>query len=156
MLTWTTYGTWLQGDKRGYVKDGQILEQNKIFEEINKSNLEKQPVKFNAKQKKIVEEAIIQEAKRLEQKVFALAVFSNHIHLLVEKNHESIERAVALYKTAIRKPLHKDAGLKGKIWSKGFDKRFCFNKHQLNRRIEYVRKHNKTTKQKLTPGKTGG
>ena len=25
MVTWTTYGSWLQGDKRGYVKDGQIL-----------------------------------------------------------------------------------------------------------------------------------
>jgi len=23
MLTRTTYGTWLQGDKRGYVKDGE-------------------------------------------------------------------------------------------------------------------------------------
>ncbi len=23
MLTWTTYGTWLRGDKRGYVKDGE-------------------------------------------------------------------------------------------------------------------------------------
>jgi len=25
MITWTTYGSWLQGDKRGYVKDGKIL-----------------------------------------------------------------------------------------------------------------------------------
>lgn len=145
MLTWTTYGTWLQGDKRGYVKDGQILEQNKTFEDINKSNLEKQPVKFNAEQKEIVKESIIQEAKRLNQKVFALAVFSNHIHLLVEKNHESIERAAALYKTAARKALYK-SGLEGKIWSKGFDKRFCFNQHQLNRRIEYILEHNKTMK----------
>ena len=24
MITWTTYGTWLQGDERGYVKDGNI------------------------------------------------------------------------------------------------------------------------------------
>jgi len=22
MLTWTTYGTWVQGDRRGFVKDG--------------------------------------------------------------------------------------------------------------------------------------
>jgi hypothetical protein len=25
MVTWTTYGSWLPGDERGYVKDGQIL-----------------------------------------------------------------------------------------------------------------------------------
>jgi len=26
MLTWTTYRTWLQGDKRGYVKDDEKTE----------------------------------------------------------------------------------------------------------------------------------
>ena len=25
MLTWTTYGTWLQGDERGYGKDGETF-----------------------------------------------------------------------------------------------------------------------------------
>ena len=26
MVTWTTYGSWLQGDKRKYVKDGKVLD----------------------------------------------------------------------------------------------------------------------------------
>ena len=146
MLTWTTYGTWLQGDERGYVKDGQILEQNEILKDINQTNLKKEPVKFNAGQKKIVKDAIFQEAKRINQKIFALAVSSNHIHLIVEKNQELIETAAALYKTAARKALYK-SGLEGKIWSKGFDKRFCFNNQELNRRIEYVLRHNKTNPQ---------
>lgn len=145
MLTWTTYGTWLQGDERGYVKNGQILEQNEVLEEVNKSNLKKQPVKLNAKQKEIVKEAIIQEAKRLNQKVFALVVFSNHIHLLVEKNPESIETTAALYKTAARKALY-ESGLERRIWSKGFDKRYCFNQQELSRRIEYILRHNETYK----------
>ena len=25
MVTWTTYGTWLQGDEQGYVKKGKVL-----------------------------------------------------------------------------------------------------------------------------------
>jgi len=29
MITWTTYGTWLQGDERGYVKNGKVLRENK-------------------------------------------------------------------------------------------------------------------------------
>jgi len=28
MITWTTYGSWLQGGKRGYVKNGKILPAN--------------------------------------------------------------------------------------------------------------------------------
>ncbi|MFA5293404.1 MAG: transposase [Phycisphaerae bacterium] len=145
MLTWTTYGTWLQGDERGYAKDGQILDKNETLEEINKSNLKKQPVKFNAKQKEIVKEAIIQEAKRINQKIFALIVYSNHIHLLVEKNQKSIEATVAIYKTAARKALYQ-TGLEGKIWSKGFDKRFCFNEQELKNRITYILRHNETMK----------
>ena len=36
MLTWTTYGTWLQGDARGYVKNGKILSENKGLEKANR------------------------------------------------------------------------------------------------------------------------
>ncbi len=35
MITWTTYGTWLQGDKRGYVKEGEISGENKRLREAN-------------------------------------------------------------------------------------------------------------------------
>jgi hypothetical protein len=28
MITWTTYGSWLQGEKKGYVKDGVTYKEN--------------------------------------------------------------------------------------------------------------------------------
>jgi hypothetical protein len=31
MITWTTYGTWLQGDERGYVKNAKIHPANKAL-----------------------------------------------------------------------------------------------------------------------------
>ena len=42
MVTWTTYGTRLQGDKRGYVKGGEILQGNENIREICQ-RLQKQP-----------------------------------------------------------------------------------------------------------------
>jgi hypothetical protein len=36
MLTWTAYGSWLQGDRRKYVKNGQILDPNPSLESKNK------------------------------------------------------------------------------------------------------------------------
>ena len=36
MATWTTYGTWLQGNEKKYVKDGEILQADKELEEANK------------------------------------------------------------------------------------------------------------------------
>jgi len=35
MVTWTTYGTWLQGDRRGYVRDGQVLGEDKTLHDAN-------------------------------------------------------------------------------------------------------------------------
>jgi len=32
MATWTTYGSWLQGSKKGYVKNGTILPANADLE----------------------------------------------------------------------------------------------------------------------------
>ena len=51
MITWTTYGSWLQGDKRGYVKNGQIFGPNEKLKLVNQS-LQKYPiVKLNSRQK---------------------------------------------------------------------------------------------------------
>jgi hypothetical protein len=36
MVTWTTYGSWLQGDKRGYVKNGTILPANDKLKSANR------------------------------------------------------------------------------------------------------------------------
>jgi hypothetical protein len=39
MATWTTYGTWLQGSKKGYVKNGITLKTNPKLEKSNKELL---------------------------------------------------------------------------------------------------------------------
>jgi REP element-mobilizing transposase RayT len=142
MVTWTTYGTWLQGDERGYVKDGVILPGNEKLKAANQEQQKSETVKLNAKQKQTVERAILDEAQRVNQKIFALAVCSNHIHLLADVSAESIEDAVRRYKYSATSAL-RDCGIQNKIWSKGFDKRFCFVKSQLEQKIKYIQNHNK-------------
>jgi hypothetical protein len=138
MVTWTTYGTWLQGNDRPYVKNGQILEENKPLADANKETLEKDPVRLNKKQRRIVEEAIRQKADLFEQRIYALAVYSN---LLVEYIPKSIDFVVQHYKAADLMALRK-AGILGKVWTKGYDKRYCFDEATLQKKIEYVNKHN--------------
>ncbi|MBU2597040.1 MAG: hypothetical protein KJ757_05730 [Planctomycetes bacterium] len=74
MVTWTTYGTWLQGDERGYVKDGEILPGNDKLKSANQNQQKFQTVKLNPKQKQIVQNAMLQEAQKINQKIFAIAV----------------------------------------------------------------------------------
>ena len=140
MVTWTTYGTWLQGDERGYVKNGKILAQNDKLRSANRRQQKYSTVRFNSEQKQIVQNSIIKEAQRINHKMFAIAVCSNHVHLVAGVSKESIEQAVHRYKYSATLALRK-LGTDGKIWSKGFDKRFCFTDRELENKIKYVQSH---------------
>ena len=67
MLTWTTYGTWLQGDKRGYVKNGIILSVNQKLQTANRNNQKHPSVKLNPNLILIVKNALEKEAERICQ-----------------------------------------------------------------------------------------
>jgi len=139
MVTWTTYGTWLQGDKRGYVKGGEILQGNENIRGICQ-RLQKQPaVILNEEEKQTAQEAILTESEKIGQTIKALAVCTNHVHLVAEPCRESIEKIVSRYKNVAMFALHK-RGRNGRIWTHGFDKRFCFTEDELTARINYVRK----------------
>ena len=141
MVTWTTYGTWLQGDKRGYVKGGEILRGDENIKGICQ-RLQKLPaVILNEEEKQTAQEAILTESEKIAQTIKALAVCTNHVHLVAEPCRESIEKIVSRYKNAAMFALYK-FGRNGRIWTHGFDKRFCFTEDELTARINYVRKHN--------------
>jgi len=140
MVTWTTYGTWLQGDKRGYVKGGEILRGDEKTEEICR-RLQKQPaVILNKVEKETAHRAILTESEKIGQAIKALAVCTNHIHLVAEPCRQSIEKIVSRYKNVAMFALYK-LGRNGRIWTHGFDKRFCFTEKQLAARVNYVQNH---------------
>jgi hypothetical protein len=62
LLTWTTYGTWLQGDNRSYVKDGRIYPGNKHLMQTNKQLQLHDAVRLSKEKQQLVRTAIINEA----------------------------------------------------------------------------------------------
>ena len=84
MATWTTYGTWLQGDERGYVEDGTIRGANPELEESNIKSLKHEKIKIPKHLRGTVKNIIIKEAEQIGQKVYAITVCSNHVHVVVE------------------------------------------------------------------------
>jgi len=132
----------LQGDNRGYVKDGKILEKNDSLRKENIKRLKAGMVQLTHQEQKIVREAILNKAQTLGQKIYPMAVCSNHVHIVAERISEPIEMVVSHYKNAARIALRAN-GFVGKVWTRGFDKRFCFNRQQLKSRIEYVQAHHK-------------
>ncbi len=140
MLTWTTYGSWLPGDERRYVQDGKTLYGDKNVLEKNKNRQKTETVKLNRNEKQIVEKTIICEAKRIGQVIEAIVIYSNHVHLLARPCGESIEETVARYKSITTRALWK-IGRTGRIWTKGYDTRFCFNEDHIIKKKQYINNH---------------
>jgi len=140
MVTWTTYGTWLQGDRRGYVKNGITLGANVQLEKSNEELLMHDKIKIPKSLRKTVENAILKEAEQIGQKVYAIAVCSNHVHIVVESTDERCGYSVGRFKRAAIKAL-REYGFTNKVWTKGFDKRYCYNQQELETKIKYVQRH---------------
>ena len=69
-----------------------------------------------------------------------MAVCSNHVHLVVVSIEKEIDNVVRQYKSNTTYVMKK-SGVEGKVWTKGYDKRFCYDKKDLQVRIEYVEQH---------------
>jgi len=142
MLTWTTYGSWLQGDERGYVKDGRILGGDRELATLCERFQKEETVKLRHDEKDIIRRAILDEAQRIGRTVEALAVCANHIHLVLRYSPEPIGQTVSRFKNVASAAL-REYGRAGRVWTRGFDKRFCFDRDDLIRRIQYVNNHNR-------------
>jgi REP element-mobilizing transposase RayT len=119
----------LQGNERGYVKKGKILGENTKLKKANVESMPRNEVRLNKKQQEIVKEAIFEEAEKTKEKILALAVCSNHIHMVLRYAIKPIEKSAGRFKNAAR------------VWARGFDKRYCFDEKSLKNRIDYVEKH---------------
>jgi len=140
MATWTTYGSWLQGNKKGYVKNGITLKANPELEKSNKALLKHNEINIPKSLRTIVKNAILKEAEEIGQKVYAIAVCSNHVHIVVESIGKKCGYSVGRFKKAATNKLRK-YGFHDKVWTKGFDKRYCYNEQELEKKIKYVQRH---------------
>ena len=140
IVTWTTYGTWLQGRKKGFVKDGEVRGENVALKMDCEEKLKGVPMRLRGKEKEIVREAILEAAKHFKQNIRAIAVCSNHVHIVCGYVEVPIGVLVGYYKNAGRKALQK-SGYEGRVWTRGYDKRFCFDRKALKERIKYVEGH---------------
>ncbi len=140
MLTLTTYGTWLQGNEKGFVKDGVVRGENVALKADCEKKLQSRPMRLNRRKKAIVREALIAASEKFGQRIFGIAVQSNHVHMVCEYVEASIGVMVARYKSAGRAALGLE-GVTGKVWTKGYDVRYCYDQANLKAKIRYVEGH---------------
>ncbi len=83
-LTWTTYGTWLPGDERGWVdRPGQFQLPNPHLEAVARSLLTEEPCVLNPQQRRLVEETISKHCRIRGWHLHVVHCRTKHVHVVV-------------------------------------------------------------------------
>src|SRR5436190_21710918 len=83
-LTWTTYGTWLPGDERGWVaKPGQsqLPDQRRQADALRR--LTEPPLTLDVTQRNVVEQTITDHCRIRRWHLHAVNCRTNHVHIVV-------------------------------------------------------------------------
>ncbi|MBX3434535.1 MAG: transposase [Pirellulales bacterium] len=84
LITWTTYGTWLPGDGRGWRTWGGDRQQPQPkLERWVKNRLKRDPVTLSAADRATVESAIREHCDFRNWTLLAVNARSNHVHVVV-------------------------------------------------------------------------
>ena len=139
MLTMTTYGTWLRGDMRGWIDAGRLMPGDPVLERCDRQHMKHPMYLFDRRQLLEIGEVIGQSLlARKPVRIYAMAVQTWHVHVVVNDTPATLSEIVKCVKDAARWHLRADRP----IWGAGHDKRFCFDENSLRARIEYVERHN--------------
>jgi len=140
-LTFRTYGTWLPGDKRGWVaRDGRGSKSARPKLEAHCRKIMRQPpMVLSSSMRSFVDTAIRGYCLRRGWRVLALSVRSNHIHLLLLSDRPAF-KAMAQIKAAVTAAL-RAAGLIASdrlVFARGGSCRGCYSPIGVDRVRVYI------------------
>jgi REP element-mobilizing transposase RayT len=154
-ITWTTYGTWLPGDPRGYVSN-TLMEtgryapkQNQRGQPISRGN----PQTLAAAQKAqkhdtvwllpqhaiTVAEALKNAAAARHWHIIRAAVMAGHVHTLTAKCPDDGPAVRRILKGVSNAALCAAAGHPGRWWTRGGSGRYLHSQRSLEAVEEYIR-----------------
>jgi hypothetical protein len=135
-ITWTTYGTWLPGDARGWRKWQRGQQQPRpLLEAWCRDRMKGSPVTLNPPQRDKVELAISEHAQFRGWVLHAVSVRSNHVHVAVTASHAP-ERVRDQLKARATRVLREgpEAIQQDRVWTRGGDAEFIDDEAGLDRR----------------------
>lgn len=155
-LTWTTYGTWLPGDERGFVSpkfDGPVPERrnNRIgipydrggaeLHRLAEEKLIGDPVYLSLPQAELVHVQVEETATHRDWRILAGAIMTWHVHLVVgvpgDPEPSDLMRDFKSHASRkLNRAGHRPAG--AKWWTENGSKRKVRNQRHLENVVAYV------------------
>ena len=158
LISWTTYGTWLPGDKRGYctrrgaiyvpppkryAKPGEPTykaSEHTIVHTLSKS-ASGDPVYLSAEQMKVALDAIVAEIAEIPIVPAILSLGEWHVHWLCYFGPLKIKRVVERVKAAATRKLN-SLGFSGKRpWTRDCNIRSKSNRQACRNAYRYIKQH---------------
>jgi hypothetical protein len=135
-VTTTSYGTWLPGDMRGYVRRGVILPGDPKLLELSRKCLKSAPVYFTLAERHRLLEALVAACVEFRYKLSDVTIESWHLHWILFHGDDTIETVMGRLKTRMRQAL-----ARGKIWTEGYCAEPLFDNLSIEQAQEYIARH---------------
>ncbi len=156
-ITWTCYGTWLPGDRRGYVSNTLLPDGSNLPKQNTPGTpytaddartrrraqaLQKHPtVRLNLSQAGCVAEALLEAANTRDWHILRAAVMSNHVHVVIADCPEDGSAVRRMLKGVTQAALSRANGGPTKWWTKGGSDRYKHDDLAIDATVRYVARH---------------
>lgn len=147
LITFTTYGTWLHGDKRGSVDKehnqyrSSFISSSSVLQRKEQSSLKNPPFTLGKRQGEAVSEAILQVCKFRGWFAQAIHVRSNHVHIVVSGKAKPEQMMVdfKVYATRAIKRHSNEQTTTKKYWTRHGSTKYIWTKERLVSAVKYVK-----------------
>ena len=139
-LTWTTYGTWLPGDDRGWRRRGEIdtYPSNKLFLTMAKSEMKESAFSLTSDDRAIVEETIARHCEIRAWVLHAVNARSNHVHVVVTSSGYKPETVRDQFKAWCTRHLKRIYPARKRFWTEGASCRWINFEEDLQSAVLYA------------------
>ncbi|WP_390623329.1 transposase [Blastopirellula sediminis] len=137
-LTWTTYGTWLPGDQRGWT---QRLSGDQTGDEFQnkraKSKLGDSPCTLDLTQREIVNKVIRAHCEIRDWRLHAVNCRTNHVHVVVT-TCEDPKEVLRQFKAWAARRLNEHGPRREKWWTERGSGRYLYDQESLESATVYT------------------
>jgi hypothetical protein len=144
-LTWTTYGSWLPGDDRGwFAKPGEFRAADADAKLVAERRLTEPPVTLDVGQRRIVEDTIAAHCRIRGWQLLAVAARTQHVHVVVtapgRHPDEVMDQLKAWCTRKLKEHVRRSVGDGGRQnwWTQRGSKRWLNDTESLESAVRYV------------------
>jgi REP element-mobilizing transposase RayT len=139
LITWTTYGSWLPGDERGWVEFdvSGIQAGDLVRQAAARARMREEPVLLDAAQRALVESTIRDHCALRQWQLHAVNARSNHVHVVVTAQIPP-EQVVNQFKAWCSRRLSEQFGSRKRWWTHYGSTKWINEESYLHNAIRYV------------------